>query len=45
MSESPPKDRALDTNVRRKGSRYVLRAALCIAIALAAALAIFALRF
>ncbi len=44
MPKSTPNDRKLDTIVRRKGSRYVLRAALAVAIALAAVLAMYALR-
>lgn len=41
MTEQGPNDRALDSRVRRKGSRYALYAALVIASLLAIALAVY----
>lgn len=43
MTESTPSDRTLDTNVRRKGSRYAMRAAFGMAIGLGIAVAIYML--
>ena len=41
MTQQGPKDHALDSRVRRKGSRYVLYAAIAISSLLALTLAVY----